>query len=71
MGTGLGARLNFDFFIVRFDLGLQTKDPSLPPGERWLFQPKDQYEAATSELVGAPVTYKPQLNFNIGIGYPF
>ncbi|HMC98428.1 MAG TPA: BamA/TamA family outer membrane protein, partial [Flavobacteriales bacterium] len=30
VGTGLGARLNFDFFIVRFDLGLQTKDPSLP-----------------------------------------
>lgn len=71
VGTGLGARLNFDFFIVRFDLGLQTKDPSLPPGERWLFQPKDEYEAATSELTGTPVTYKPQLNFNLGIGYPF
>ena len=37
-------RLNFDFFMVRFDLGLQTKDPALPRGERWLFQPKDQYD---------------------------
>ncbi|MBP7450626.1 MAG: hypothetical protein KA817_11335, partial [Flavobacteriales bacterium] len=64
------ARLNFDFFIVRFDLGLQTKDPSLPEGERWLFQPKDGYEAQLVEL-GVPSPYKPQLNFNLGIGYPF
>ena len=71
VGTGVGARLNFDFFIVRFDLGMQTKDPSLPRGERWLFQPKDEYIATTSELVGAPVSYKTQFNFNLGIGYPF
>ncbi len=70
VGTGVGARLNFDFFIVRFDLGLQTKDPSLPEGERWLFQPKDGYEAQLVEL-GVPSPYKPQLNFNLGIGYPF
>jgi outer membrane protein assembly factor BamA len=71
VGTGLGARFNFDFFIVRFDLGLQTKDPSLPPGERWLFQPKDRHQADLTALNGTPYTYKPQFNFNIGIGYPF
>ncbi len=71
VGTGVGARLNFDFFIVRFDLGLQTKDPSLPRGERWLFQPKDKYEAQLQELTGAPVDYKAVFNFNLGIGYPF
>jgi hypothetical protein len=61
-GTGLGARLNFDFFLVRFDLGLQTKDPALPAGQRWIFQPKDQ----------ALVTpFRHKLNFNLGIGYPF
>lgn len=71
IGTGFGARLNFDFFLVRFDLGLQTKDPSLPIGERWLFQPKTKY---LQELEAQGVTvleYKPQLNFNLGIGYPF
>lgn len=62
IGTGLGARLNFDFFLVRFDLGLQTKDPSLPEGQRWLFQPKDP-ELATS--------FGSKLNLNLGIGYPF
>lgn len=62
VGTGLGARLNFDFFLVRFDLGLQTKDPGLPPGQRWIFQPQDPALATT---LGR------KLNFNLGIGYPF
>ncbi len=70
VGTGVGARLNFDFFIVRFDLGLQTKDPALAPGERWIFQPKDRFEAP-EPVTGASLTYKPQVNFNLGIGYPF
>jgi len=71
VGTGAGARLNFDFFIVRFDLGLQTKDPSLPEGERWLFQPKDEHERRMSDITGLKHRYKPELNFNLGIGYPF
>lgn len=70
VGTGLGARLNFDFFIVRFDLGMQTKDPSLPIGERWLFQPKDRYIAEQAAL-GNFVDYRTRFNFNLGIGYPF
>lgn len=70
VGTGVGARLNFDFFIVRFDLGLQTKDPALKPGERWLFQPKDTFEAPDPQT-GVALTYRPQVNFNLGIGYPF
>lgn len=71
VGTGVGARLNFDFFIVRFDLGMQTKDPSLPRGERWLFEPKDKYEAQIQDLTGAPGVYRTLFNFNLGIGYPF
>lgn len=71
IGTGVGARLNFDFFIVRFDLGMQTKDPSLARGERWLFQPKDRYQEQIQELTGAPGLYRTQFNFNLGIGYPF
>jgi hypothetical protein len=70
VGTGLGARLNFDFFILRFDLGLQTKDPSLAKGERWIFEPKDTFERPDA-ATGVAATYKPQVNFNLGIGYPF
>lgn len=69
VGTGVGARLNFDFLIIRFDLGLQTKDPSLPQGERWLFQPKDRHNANLAEIGLRP--YQAQVNFNLGIGYPF
>jgi hypothetical protein len=71
VGTGVGARLNFDFFLIRFDLGMQTKDPALPRGERWLFQPKDLYEARYQEITGTPIQYRPQFNINLGIGYPF
>lgn len=71
VGTGLGARLNFDYFLIRFDVGLQTKDPALPQGERWLWQPKDQYEEYLSNLLGTEFTYRPVVNFNLGIGYPF
>jgi outer membrane protein assembly factor BamA len=55
IGTGLGFRFDFTFFIFRLDVGVPLKDPSLPEGDRWLvkeIQPKD-------------------LTYNFGIGYPF
>lgn len=59
VGGGMGARLNFEFFLVRFDLGVQLKDPGKPVGERWYFQRTEQ------EALGRV------LNLNLGIGYPF
>lgn len=71
IGAGVGARLNFDIFLIRFDLAMQLKDPSLPKGERWVFEPKDEYEQDVLDITGVPGNYRPQLNFNLGIGYPF
>ncbi len=71
VGTGFGARFNFDFFLIRFDIGLQTKDPALPRGERWLFQPKDRYLQRLTDQNAEVIQYRPQFNFNLGIGYPF
>ncbi len=77
VGTGVGVRFNFDFFIIRVDAGLQTRDPSLDPGERWLFQPKDQYNAFIDEINASRpenrqlAPYVPRWNLNLGIGYPF
>lgn len=72
VGAGLGARLDFDFFLLRFDMGLQLKDPSKVPGERWIWEPKDQFNALLDEIYpNEDVTYRPILNFNLGIGYPF
>ncbi len=76
IGAGVGARLNFDFFIIRFDLAMQMRDPSMAPGERWAFQPKDDYNSRVDDFNAAnPVRranyYSPRLNLNLGIGYPF
>ncbi len=78
VGAGVGLRVDLDFFIIRFDLGLQIKDPALPVGERWLFQPKEQYNNKVRAIAEQDPTldpdkveYSPNLNLNIGIGYPF
>jgi len=35
IGSGIGLRYDFDFFVFRFDTGLKTYNPALPAGERW------------------------------------
>ncbi len=71
-GGGLGLRFDFDFFLMRFDLGFQLKDPAKIPGERWFFEPKDEYAEFANRLrPDQPYNYFPQMNFNLGIGYPF
>ena len=32
---GLGLRLDFDFFLLRFDTGMKAYDPQMPGGKRW------------------------------------
>ncbi len=77
VGAGFGVRFNFDFFIVRLDAGLQMRDPTLDPGERWLFQGKELYNAYVADLnLERPSNrqlpeYGPRWNLNLGIGYPF
>lgn len=55
IGSGIGLRLDFSFFIVRFDLATPIKDPAMPSGQQWVqtFPPLKKF------------------NFNLGIGYPF
>ncbi len=65
VGGGLGIRLDFSFMIIRFDAGLQIRDPSLAEDERWLFQKKQLYKQTSGK------SYSPVVNFNLGIGYPF
>jgi hypothetical protein len=74
MGGGIGLRLNFDFFLVRFDFGLQLKDPSKVPGERWLWQPKTEYITHIQDEIDSNITRIPLRSitmFNLGIGFPF
>jgi len=79
MSPGVGVRLTFSFFTLRFDTGLQALDPSLPAGEQWIFQPKDKTNDARKEAntyreslgLNKLDTYRTKFNFNLGIGYPF
>lgn len=80
LAPGMGVRLNFNFFIIRFDWGVQLRNPSLPEGERWAFQPKtitNQYRSAASQtrvnqgLDDIPTYKRFQSTLNLAIGYPF
>ncbi|NTW31808.1 MAG: BamA/TamA family outer membrane protein [Bacteroidetes bacterium] len=55
IGAGFGARLDFSFFILRFDAAIPLRDPSMLPDNRWVL----------------PHTTFSKINFNLGIGYPF
>jgi len=57
VGTGVGARAVFSFFIVRFDLGIPLRNPYPIGGSAWL--------PGNSGISGKDLT------FNLAIGYPF
>lgn len=57
VGTGIGTRFDFSFFIFRLDLGIKARDPILPLGQRW--------------IIGNRKMTSDDFTVNIGIGYPF
>jgi outer membrane protein assembly factor BamA len=57
LGTGLGARFDFSFFLLRVDFGLKLRDPALPESERWV--PVFRHFSLND------------FHLNFGIGYPF
>lgn len=57
LGAGYGLRIDFTFFVIRFDLAFKLYDPSIESDNKWVYSQGNYY-------------YKrPILNF--GIGYPF
>jgi outer membrane protein assembly factor BamA len=53
--VGAGIRLDFNFFVIRFDYGFPLRDPRKADGNRWLFQ-NAQFRKG---------------QFQLAIGYPF
>ncbi len=62
VGTGLGLRMDFDFLVLRLDMGIKAYDPARPEGERYILD---------NISFSSPLGKKDQRVFNIGIGYPF
>ncbi len=57
VGTGVGLRLDVNFFLLRFDLGVKMHDPAQPEGKRFvLFTRNGGFDNSV---------------FNVAIGYPF
>lgn len=73
IGSGMGVRLDFEFFLVRFDLGLQIKDPLKIEGERWFWEPKTEFNDFLAKFSSdsSPTRYRMNRVFNLGIGFPF
>jgi outer membrane protein insertion porin family len=61
VGSGIGVRLDFNFFVIRLDFAVPLRDPSEQENHRWqlnqLFSDKDYIPS--------------KLQVNLGIGYPF
>lgn len=60
IGSGLGIRFNFTYFIFRIDAAVKLRDPSRPESDRWVYFGNSPQKFAARDI-----------NFNFGIGYPF
>lgn len=65
VGVGAGVRADFDFFVLRFDVGMPLVDPRMPEGQRWLL---NQYSMRKEIPDGKR---RIPFNLNLAIGYPF
>ncbi|WP_169312082.1 BamA/TamA family outer membrane protein [Fluviicola taffensis] len=76
VSVGYGLRLDFNYFIIRADLGIPIHNPSLPEGERWIYSKKPNFYAKAEQVYGPdyqsrlPI-YLFQARLNFGIGFPF
>ncbi|MFD2037379.1 BamA/TamA family outer membrane protein [Belliella marina] len=61
VGAGFGARVDIEFFVIRFDLATPLRVPYLPDNERW----------GNTFDVGSKTWRRENLIFNFAIGYPF
>jgi outer membrane protein insertion porin family len=60
VGVGTGVRLDFTYFVIRFDYSIKAKDPSPTPA----------FRAVQNKWFGYP-TWKDMDQFQLGINYPF
>lgn len=55
VGTGVGFRFDFTYFIIRIDAAAKVRNPLMPVDQRWVVRD----------------IHPKTINYNLGIGYPF
>ncbi len=79
--AGFGLRIDFDYFIIRFDIGIPLNNVSLPKDSRWIWNSRsamidelinsygqETYDRLNAEgKIPSPFIIQP----HFGIGYPF
>ncbi|TNF00425.1 MAG: hypothetical protein EP322_01410 [Bacteroidetes bacterium] len=74
VSSGVGIRIDFEYFIFRLDIAVPVRNPSLPVGTQWVWNDHtDYYQYVKDELGYIPVsTPNPfKIRYHFGIGYPF
>lgn len=66
IGTGVGLRLDFSYFLVRIDFGIKLKDPARRENNGWLLP---NFTWKNDEYAGKPV--KNNWALQLGVGLPF
>lgn len=56
LAYGLGLRIDFSYFLIRFDMGAKAYNPARIPSERWRFK---------------GINWKDDFALHFAIGYPF
>lgn len=75
IGSGFGLRLDFSYFVIRFDAATVIRDPALEPEDRWSY--RHIYSSSWNQYYldkyqgGKTDNKYPWFVLNFGIGYPF
>tara|TARA_B100001115_G_C15847024_1_gene427391 strand:- start:1610 stop:4291 length:2682 start_codon:yes stop_codon:yes gene_type:complete len=76
VASGIGLRLDLEYFIIRLDVGFPVYNPAYSDGARWVFQDFKNRETYYQEGIDAgvdkntmPSPFVPRFHF--GLGYPF
>jgi outer membrane protein assembly factor BamA len=71
VGTGLGLRFDLNFVLLRADVGIKLRDPSLKAGSRWITNWGDYYRATEYRDDEGNTKHAKIFGIVLGIGYPF
>ena len=71
IGSGVGVRADFGFFIIRFDTGVKIRDPKFLEEKRWVVE--NLFDAEWKRVYRLEHSNRKYdfFTFNLGIGYPF